>query len=135
MKALDLTLQSEDLGQVQSRYVQLNDNFHGLVIDAARSPMVSRAFERLVAIPFSVTNSFIDVPPQAASGVLQILRDANVQHHAIVEAIENREGTRAQALMIEHSRSAWRYLKLMLNHQKLENPDFDIRTSLLSQIT
>ncbi len=134
LQALDATLESDDIGTVQARYVQLNDHFHGLIASAARSPTVSRALERLVAIPFSVNNSFIDVPATASADVLKILRDAHAQHHNIVDAIENGEGTRAQALMIEHSRSTWRYLKLMLNHQQAENPSFDMSRSLLSQL-
>ena len=134
LQALDLTLQSDDIDAVQSRYVALNNHFHSLIASAARSPMVSRALDRLVAIPFSVNDSFIDVPVDVSADVLKILRDAQAQHHQIFDAIENGEGTRAQSLMIEHSRSAWRYLKLMLNHHQSENPSFDISRSLLSHL-
>ncbi|MES2511414.1 MAG: GntR family transcriptional regulator [Pseudomonadota bacterium] len=118
LAALDQLLLSDDLKVVQIDYIRLNDRFHQLVAEASRSAMMLRALERLVAIPFSVNNSFVDVPDELVPQVLAILRDAQVQHHSILEAISCGEGTRAQALMNEHSRCAWRYLKLMRSHQQ-----------------
>lgn len=115
---LDAIVSESDAARFQSDYVRLNDRFHELVYEAAASPMVTRALQRLVAIPFSVTNSFVEVPQSAAEAVMQILRSAQQEHHRIVEAIGRGEGTRAEALMIEHSRSAWRYLNLMIHHSQ-----------------
>jgi hypothetical protein len=40
---------------------------------------------------------------------------AQEQHRSIVDAIRNREGKRAEALGCEHSRSAWQYLRIVLD--------------------
>ena len=40
------------------------------------------------------------------------------QHHCIVDAIENREGARAEALALEHSRSAWKYLRIVFDKEE-----------------
>jgi GntR family transcriptional regulator of vanillate catabolism len=45
------------------------------------------------------------------------LVSGHAQHHDILEAIRNREGTRAQALTLEHARSSWKYLRLVLHSE------------------
>lgn len=117
LQELDAVVAESDTVRFQAEYVRINDRFHELICEGAASPMVARALQRLVAIPFSVTNSFVEVPESAADAVMEILRTAQQEHHRIVDAIERGEGTRAEALMIEHSRSAWRYLNLMIHHK------------------
>jgi GntR family transcriptional regulator of vanillate catabolism len=51
-------------------------------------------------------------------GAREMLLIAQAQHRAVVEAIENREGARAEALMREHARIAHRNLRLALQNQK-----------------
>lgn len=135
VSAMDVVVAGDDVAHWQGEYVRLNDRFHELISEAARSPMVSRALERLVAIPFSVNNSFVDVPTSAAAEVSAVIRGAQVEHHNILEAIENAEGTRAQALMIEHSRSAWKYLKLMLHHDQSLAAPVGLGRALISQLS
>ncbi len=115
LRAIDEALQERDMEIRQNEYAGLNDRLHELVCEAAQSPMITRAMQRLSAIPFSLNNSFTDVPPSAQERVAAILRSAQEQHHSLVEAIERGEGTRAEALAIEHSRSTWKYLTLMLH--------------------
>lgn len=114
LRALDLALAEPDMAVRQSEYARLNDRLHELLCEAAQSPMMERALQRLAAIPFSLNNSFTDVPASAEQQVAAILRSANEQHYSLVEAIEQGEGARAEALAIEHSRSTWKYLMLML---------------------
>jgi len=115
LRETDAALTIPDITTRQDEYATLNDQFHDLIREAAQSPMVTRALQRLAVIPFSLNNSFTDVPPSAEQGVADILRDAQVQHHGIVEAIERGEGARAEALTKEHSRSTWKYTVLMLH--------------------
>lgn len=114
LRDLDAALEEPDMAVRQSDYARLNDRLHELLCEAAQSPMMERALQRLAAIPFSLNNSFTDVPPSAEQKVAAILRSANEQHYSMVEAIEKGEGARAEALAIEHSRSTWKYLMLML---------------------
>lgn len=122
LRAVDIALEEADISVRQSEYARLNDELHELICEAAQSPMMTRALQRLAAIPFSLNNSFTDVPPSAEQKVAAILRSANEQHYGLVEAIERGEGTRAEALAIEHSRSTWKYLMLMLDVPQADLP-------------
>ena len=115
LQDIDAALREAQFTVRQSEYAHPNDTFHDLICRAAQSPMMDRALQRLAALPFSLNNSFTDVPLEAEPKVDAILRSANEQHYSLVEAIENGEGARAEALAIEHSRSTWKYLMLMLD--------------------
>lgn len=96
-------------------YVRLNDRFHDLLYEAAQSPMLKRSLERLVVLPFAAPNAFVSVTQSDSAAVRAVLVISQEQHRSIVDAIERREGTRAESITIEHSRSAWKYLRLILN--------------------
>jgi GntR family transcriptional regulator of vanillate catabolism len=95
------------------RYVAANAIFHARLLDLAKSPMLRRAMAQAVALPFASPSSFVlgqaDLPESR-----EILQLAQAQHRAILEAIEAREGTRAEALAREHARLAKQNLKLAL---------------------
>jgi len=112
---IDEVLTIADINVRQSEYAVLNDQMHDLICVAAQSAMITRALKRLSVIPFSLNNSFTDVPPSAENRVAEILVEAQAQHHGIIDAIERREGARAEALTKEHSRSTWKYTDLMLH--------------------
>lgn len=96
-------------------YVRLNDKLHDLLMQACQSSMLKRSLERLVTLPFAAPNAFVSLAAGDQETVRKILRTSQDQHRAIVESIEAREGTRAEALAQEHSRSAWKYLQLIFN--------------------
>jgi GntR family transcriptional regulator of vanillate catabolism len=100
-----------------SAYVELNERFHRLLAAAAQSPVIERQIDKSMRLPFASASAFVMV--QAIDeGAREMLLLAQAQHRAVVEAIENREGARAEALMREHSRIAHRNLKTALNNQK-----------------
>jgi len=115
LEEIDVALRISDIGIMQDDYATLNDTLHGLVLEAAQSNMLVRALQRLTAIPFALNNSFTDIPQSAEEEVMRILNRAQDQHRRIIDAIEHREGTRAESLTIEHSRSTWEYITLMLH--------------------
>ena len=86
------------------RYVAANEIFHARLLDLADSPMLCRAMAQAMALPFASPSSFVL---------------AQAQHRAILEAIEAREGTRAEALGREHARLAKQNLKLALGDSAL----------------
>lgn len=94
-------------------YVRLNDQFHELLLDASQSSMLKRSLERLLVLPFAAPNAFVSLAEGDKASVRDILKVSQEQHRCIVEAIANREGARAGALTREHSRSAWKYLRLI----------------------
>lgn len=97
-------------------YVQQNARFHALLAEMAGSPVVARQLEKAKALPFASPNGFVmaqSVGPDARD----VLVVAQAQHRAVIEAIVQREGARAEALMREHARIARRNLQLALRNQ------------------
>lgn len=100
-----------------SSYVDLNERFHRLLASAAQSPVIERQIDKCMRLPFASASAFVMV--QAIDEkAREMLLLAQSQHRAVVEAIENREGARAEALMREHSRIAHRNLKTALNDKQ-----------------
>ncbi len=100
-----------------SRYVTLNGRFHDLLHTLAASPMVMREIERAAARPFASPSAFV-MAQSALPEARTVLTVAQDQHHAVVEAIEGREGARAESLMREHARLASRNLRFALRSQR-----------------
>ncbi len=95
-------------------YVRLNASFHSDLIDLAGSRQLLRQIERAVALPFASPSGFVmaqSVMPDAA----RLMIIAQDQHRCILEAIVNRQGERAEAVVREHARLAARNLKAALN--------------------
>ena len=91
------------------RYVELNRQFHALLRDMAGSSVIERELDRVVNLPFASPSAFVVLQahsPQARD-MLVVAQD---QHRQVLEAIAQREGTRAEAIMREHSRIARRNL-------------------------
>jgi GntR family transcriptional regulator of vanillate catabolism len=86
----------------ESRYAEMNGRFHALIVDAAASKVLSDAIAFNDRVPFAAAKSFaFDKATPAAN--FAILRYAHRQHHAIVQALENGEGARVEALLREHT--------------------------------
>lgn len=99
------------------RYVELNERFHHGLSALADSPLLAQQIARVQASPFASPSAFVMVQaeqPQAR----HILTIAQDQHRCVVEAIENREGARAEAIMREHARLARRNLELAMRDQE-----------------
>ncbi len=90
-------------------YTASNDRFHQLVGKLARSPNLARQLDRASALPFASPSSLILAQSEVVD-LPVILVIAQDQHHCIVDAIEERDGTRAESLMREHARLATRHL-------------------------
>jgi GntR family transcriptional regulator of vanillate catabolism len=97
-------------------YVAGNERLHALLAAMAGSAVVSRQLERALAQPFASPNAFMAVQA-AAPGARDMLRVAQDQHQQVLDAIEHREGARAEAIMREHARFARRNLERALRDQ------------------
>ena len=96
-----------------AQYLDLNESFHSAIVDLAGSPMLRRTLEHVMSLPFASPSALVFARsklPQAA----EMITIGHEQHHAIVEAIENRQGTRAESLAREHARLSRRNLELAL---------------------
>jgi GntR family transcriptional regulator of vanillate catabolism len=104
------------------RYVTLNQQFHNLLSEMAGSGVIVRELERVVRLPFASPSGFVVVQadsPQARD-MLIVAQD---QHRQVLDAIERREGSRAEAIMREHSRIAQRNLReAMRSHDLARMP-------------
>ena len=100
-----------------SRYVELNGRFHVLLGELATSPLLAREMERVASLPFASPSAFVIAQsntPQARD-MLIVAQD---HHWQVLAAIEAREGSRAEALMREHSRIAQRNLRAVVQSQE-----------------
>jgi len=99
-------------------YVDLNAAFHSWIPRAAASVILDRELERIGKLPLASPSAFLegqeDIPAFRRS-----LAFAQRQHRAIFEAIENREGARAEALCREHARLARENLTAVMADETL----------------
>lgn len=103
------------------RYGELNAAFHSAIVDLAKSPMLKWSLERIQSIPFSSPK--LVILSKAAEGTII----AQAQHRAILDAIGNREGARAESLVREHARFARHNLEYALAQPKAsETPEFGL---------
>lgn len=110
----DLYAQLEELVPLDAagfpRYLELNEAFHTEIWRLAKSPMILRAIEQVVKLPFAAPSALVF--GQAESGHsprLSVI--AQEQHRAMIEAIADGEGARAEYLAREHSRVARQNLR------------------------
>jgi GntR family transcriptional regulator of vanillate catabolism len=96
----------------EQRYSEMNGRFHALIVEGAASRIVADTLAHNDHVPFASARAvaFSDVPAQ----LLPVLSYAHRQHHAIVQALENRESARAEALMREHATPVKEVLNLKL---------------------
>src|SRR3954454_17938208 len=87
------------------RYVELNERFHTILLGLAHSRALDTAYAGVLALPFASPSAFVHVHAGLPESH-RVLYVAQTQHRAILEAIELREGARAEALAREHARAA-----------------------------
>ncbi len=105
----------DDPGQRHfERYVELNAEFHRQLASLAGSETVRREIERATRLPFASPSSFLERQEEIPA-FRKAIGHAQAQHHAMIEAIELREGARAEAVAREHARMARRNLEYVLN--------------------
>ena len=116
----ELVTRDEVTEELFSAYVDLNERFHGLLIELADSPVLARQLKRALNLPFASPNAFVRVQAELpeARMVMTIAQD---HHRCVVRAIEQREGARAEAIMREHARLAMRNLEFALRNQRMRH--------------
>lgn len=86
-------------------YVRLNARFHEILARLAGSDVIQREVERICRLPLASPSAFLRGQELVPDFMASLIR-AQGQHRAILEAIEAREGARAEALVREHARLA-----------------------------
>jgi GntR family transcriptional regulator, vanillate catabolism transcriptional regulator len=101
-----------------NRYMDLNAQFHAALIDLSHSRMLRRAIQQACSLPFASPSAFLK-RQYISADLRELFLISADQHCAIVDAIANREGMRAETLTREHARVARRNLEDALKNSEL----------------
>jgi len=96
----------------EQRYSEMNGRFHALIVEGAASRIVADSLAHNDHVPFASARAVAFSRDLAQ--LLPVLNYAHRQHHAIVQALENREAARVEALMREHATPVKEALNLKL---------------------
>jgi GntR family transcriptional regulator of vanillate catabolism len=96
----------------EQHYSEMNGRFHTLIVEGAASRIVADAVAHNDHVPFASARAVAFSRDPAV--LLPVLNYAHRQHHAIVQALENREAARVEALMREHATPVKEVLNLKL---------------------
>jgi GntR family transcriptional regulator of vanillate catabolism len=102
-----------------SSYVTLNARFHALLSEMAGSEVIAKELDRVSSLPFASASGFVVVQANSP-GARDMLIAAQDQPRQVLDAIEQREGSRAEAIMREHSRLAQRNLRAAVASHNLD---------------
>ena len=101
-------------------YMELNESFHAELVSLAKNAMLRRSIEHVKTLPFASPSALVFARsklPRAAEMIVV----GREQHHAILEAVEHRQGTRAEALAREHAQLSRRNLEISLNDEAIRS--------------
>lgn len=101
-----------------AEYLDINEAFHSAIVDLAKSPLLRRSLERVRALPFASPSALIYARSKLPKAK-EMLTLAHEHHHALVEAIETRQGSRAEAVAREHARLSRRNLETVLTDRSI----------------
>jgi GntR family transcriptional regulator, vanillate catabolism transcriptional regulator len=99
-------------------YIPLNERFHAVMLDLAKSTIVRRSMEQIQMLPFSSPNAFATSELESAEWIDSVTV-SQWQHRAIVEALTDRDGGRAESVAREHARLARRHVLTAYNERKI----------------
>jgi GntR family transcriptional regulator of vanillate catabolism len=98
-------------------YTDMNTRFHQLIVEGCGNAALARAIEMNNRLPFAPASAMLPMQSSHEEGNRWMLF-AHLQHRNLVDAIERREGLRAQSIAQEHVQVA----KLNLRYA-LDQPD------------
>ena len=114
---MDGLLKNELTVDILTRYVAANERFHTALLELVHAPLLNRLMRQVVTVPFASPNAFFMA--HLGTPARQVLMTAQEQHHTIVEAIAQRQGSRVEALAREHARLVLRFLTSAAHDQEL----------------
>ncbi|MNS70332.1 transcriptional regulator NanR [compost metagenome] len=99
-------------------YVEMNDRFHRLILEGCGNLALKRVMDMLGGQPFAAPSAMLPMQSSMEEGQ-QWMRQAHRTPHAMVQAIERGQGSRAQALGEEHVEIARMNLDYALERPEL----------------
>ena len=109
VQGIDGLFASEDPHFDVKSYIAFNRIFHDTIYAASDSAILRRQIDQLMSLPFASPSAFIEADDSRPI-LRTILIVAQEQHRAVLEAIEQRQSARAEAIMREHAQNSVRYL-------------------------
>ena len=97
-----------------AHYMDLNEAFHATIIDLAKSEMLKHAMQQAVSLPFASPSAMV-FPTSSLAHADEALALAKEHHRSLVDAIQGRQGTRAEHVAREHAFIGWRVLAMALS--------------------
>jgi GntR family transcriptional regulator of vanillate catabolism len=109
------TLVQSDLNLFTERYLDLNRAFHAGVVALSGSQTMKRTIQAINKLPFTSPGALV-LLDKNVPGATELIPIALKHHHDLVEAIEQRQGARAETVAREHSGLTRRNLELALSN-------------------
>jgi len=103
-----------------AHYLDLNESFHSTLVGLAKSPMLRKTLDRLLSLPFASPSATVFARLKLPKAK-ELLTVAHEHHNALIEALENRQGSRAESLAREHAGLALRNLEAALADKDVLN--------------
>lgn len=100
------------------QYLDLNEAFHSAILDLAKNQVLKRAAEQVYRLPFASPSALI-LLYKIVPASRDLIPIAQEHHRALIEAIELREGARAEGLAREHAHVMRRNLELAMADRKV----------------
>jgi GntR family transcriptional regulator of vanillate catabolism len=98
------------------RYLSLNESFHARMLKMARSPLLVRSLEGITSLPFAGPSALVFAQAELPAS-RDILVIAHRHHSGLIDAIERRQGARAESLAREHARLALANLEIVVDNR------------------
>ena len=95
------------------QYLELNEAFHSGILDLAQNHVLRRAAEQVCRLPFASPSALILLNKNVPAS-RELIPIAQEHHRALINAIERREGARAEGLAREHAHIMRRNLELAM---------------------
>jgi GntR family transcriptional regulator of vanillate catabolism len=90
----------------QMSWADMNEGFHGLIVSNSGNKALKDAIDQVEKLPFASARSYFGDASDETIRRQQFenLRISQFQHEAVLDALQNGQGARADALMREHAR-------------------------------
>ena len=98
-----------------AEYMDMNEAFHNAFVALSKSRMLGRHLDQVKSLPFASPSAMV-FPTSFLPKSDETLAIALAQHRDIVEAIETRQGTRAESIAREHAYVARHVLERALSN-------------------
>ena len=95
------------------QYLYLNEAFHSAILDLAKNQVLRRTAEQVCRLPFASASALM-LLYKIVPASRELIPIAQEHHRSLINAIELREGARAEGLAREHARIMRRNLELAM---------------------